>query len=300
MPYYLGIDGGGSNLRMAVVDEHLVVQRELHDTKANPNTVGVDQATLHIQETIRETLADFPHKIRAVGIGISGAPREIASEWLTHTVQGVLPDTLVVPSSDQEIALVGAHSERLGILILSGTGSIAFGANEVGETLTIGGWGYVMGDIGSGFWLGLQAVHAYVRQWEGTQTRPSMLFDMVRHAYGFATGYDVIPWLYMPQPDSSKIAKLAPLVLDAYEHNDWLAQEIVATGVAELALLVNTLKRRLNMPHARVAFGGSLLTHPTPLAKGLIAALHLPEHPIADHSAVIGAALLAKLTVDSL
>jgi glucosamine kinase len=166
MRYYIGIDGGGSHLRAVLVDETMHVLREVVRGKANPNTLGLQQASERIQQALRDVVQDFPEPIHAVGIGIAGAPKAIAEKWLRDTVKAALPLAEVVPSSDEEIALVGAHGERRGVLVLAGTGSIAHAVNDAGEGLTIGGWGYLMGDKGSGYWLGLQAqTHAQHRWW---------------------------------------------------------------------------------------------------------------------------------------
>lgn len=298
MSYYLGIDGGGSNLRVALVDESLHVVHEVMTTRANPNTLGVERAAAHIQDTIRATLANHDVTVRAAGIGISGAPKAIADRWLCETVSAVLPETRVITSSDEEIALVGAHGERRGVLILAGTGSIAFGANDLGETLTIGGWGYLMNDKGSGYWLGIQALETFIRFEDGTDPRPSTLVERVRAACGFASRFDMIPWLYHPVPDSSKVAQLAALVLEEAQAGDTRAQQIIHEGAAELALLARTISRRLHITHPKIAFAGGLLTNRTPLALALMQALGMHELPVIQHSPVIGAALLAKLTVE--
>lgn len=298
MNYYIGVDGGGSNLRVALVDETMHLLREVVRGKVNPNTLGIQQASDRIQQALSEITDGFNEPIRAVGIGISGAPKAIAENWLRDTVKAVLPMAVVVPSSDEEIALVGANGERRGVLVLSGTGSIAHGANDAGESLTIGGWGYLMGDKGSGYWLGMQALEAYIRHEDGTDTRPTSLVERVRQACGFKDRFDIIPWLYQPAPDSSKVARLAPLVLEEAQAGDAHARHIIEEGAAELALLAQTIVRRLHITQPRYAFAGSLLTHPTPLAEALCRRLRLPALPQPRYTPLIGAALLARLTVD--
>ncbi len=298
MKYYIGVDGGGSHLRVALVDETMRPLREVVGGKANPNTLGIQQASDRIQHALREITEGFHEPIRAVGIGIAGAPKAIAEKWLRDTVKAVLPLAEVVPSSDEEIALVGANGERRGVLILSGTGSIAHGANDAGESLTIGGWGYLVGDKGSGYWLGMQALEAYLRHEDGLDATPTSLVERVRQACGFKDRFDIIPWLYHPAPDSSKVARLAPLVLEEAQAGDAHARHIVEEGAAELALLAQTIARRLRIEQPRYAFAGSLLTHPTPLAEALCRHLRLPAPPQPRYSPLIGAALLARLTVD--
>ena len=125
-PLFLGIDGGGTSLRITIVDADLVPLWSLTESSANPNVIGPDTALTHIQGAIRALmeLAALPASaISAAGIGIAGASQSHSRPWLLRTIKPVLPDSLLVPSSDLEIALVGALAKRHGILLLAGTGS---------------------------------------------------------------------------------------------------------------------------------------------------------------------------------
>ena len=157
MSYYLGIDGGGSNLRVALVGESLSPIVEARRGTVNPNVVGFDEAKALIQSAVEEVMiAGAP--LRAVGIGIAGA--SLAHDWMRSVITEVLPDVPVTTALDVEIALVGALGAHEGVLVLAGTGSVAFGVNAAGQTAQAGGWGYLLGDEGSGYWLGVQALRA--------------------------------------------------------------------------------------------------------------------------------------------
>ena len=75
----------------------------------------------------------------------------------------MLPAAQIALSSDVEIALVGALGQRLGIVVLAGTGSAAYGVNRAGDALLVGGWGYLLGDEGSGYWIGAEALRLLAR-----------------------------------------------------------------------------------------------------------------------------------------
>ena len=138
--YFMGIDGGASNLRITITDDTLTPITTYHDTTANPNVIGHDKASAHIQASIQRTLAQAnltSDDITAVGIGIAGASKFHSYEWLIQTISPALPHTFLVPSSDLEIALVGALGQRHGILVLAGTGSALFGCAPDGQTLQI-------------------------------------------------------------------------------------------------------------------------------------------------------------------
>jgi len=160
MLYYMGIDGGGTHLRIVIVDEQLRALAQYESGTANPNHIGRVAAAEHIRDSIHKTLdrsSLSPESIAAVGIGIAGASAAYARDWLLETVALALPSSEIVPSSDVEIALVGAHGRPEGVLLLSGTGSVAYGINASGESFQSGGWGYLLGDEGSGYWIGMEA-----------------------------------------------------------------------------------------------------------------------------------------------
>jgi N-acetylglucosamine kinase-like BadF-type ATPase len=295
--YYLGIDGGGSNLRVVITDDALNPLAHWQTAqRVNPNVIGYDNARQHIQDGIRHAIAIANVPIASIGLGIAGARGDGGKAWMRQTVAEVLPDALITPASDNEIALVGANGAREGILILAGTGSIVFGANSTGETCEVGGWGYLMGDEGSGYWLGLQALRAFARHADGITGTSRVLYDGVMNALHLHEPLDLLVWLYADHtPKTSEIAKLASVVLMAHEAQDPIAQAIITEGAQELATLTQTVMRRLNMLEAKIAFAGGLLEHDTALSRELCARLGLSALPQALHTPLIGAALLARI-----
>jgi N-acetylglucosamine kinase-like BadF-type ATPase len=288
--YFMGIDGGGSQVRVVITTPDLTILSSAQGGSANPNSAGWDAAAQSIQETVWTALADARlgfGEIAAVGVGIAGTVT--ARDWVRATVSAALPTAALAIASDFEIALVGAQGERLGVLILAGTGSVAFGINEAGESAQVGGWGYLLGDEGSGYMLGLKALQAVVRAADG-RDQPTRLTDAVLTTLQLGSPQDLIQWVYTPNR-TREIARLAPLVLNAVD--DPVAKRIVAESLDELLLAVQTVMRRLKMKSPAFAFAGGLLTESNPLSRGLCAALGLPSIPMPKYSPVIGAALLA-------
>ena len=288
--YVMGIDGGASTVRVLITDPHLVVYSQTKDTGVNPSALGQHHAALRMQTSIRRALADAgrqPADIAAVGVGVAGAPEA----WCAEVIRGVLPDARVICAGDCEIALVGARGRRQGVLVLSGTGSVACGVNDAGEKLVIGGRGYLLGDEGSGYWLGKEALRRSLRAIDGLGG-PTRLVDVAFTALQVTSAAELVRWVY----DSSTvdaIARLAPLVLDAAAAGDAVAQEIVEQGAQELALLGRVIMQRLQMGREAVAFAGGLLTRPNPLSLRLCALLGLDAIPMPRYPPVMGAALLA-------
>jgi N-acetylglucosamine kinase-like BadF-type ATPase len=294
--YVMGIDGGGSAIRVVITMPDLTVCGQSDGPTANPGVVGFDTATRTIQDAMRAALAAADltsDQIAAVGIGIAGAAAHHAAGWLREAVAAVTPDALIVPSADFEIALVGAVGRREGVLVLAGTGSLAYGVNAAGQSALVGGWGYLLDDAGSGYWIGIRALAAVARAADGRGPHTS-LTPILLETLDLAKPLDLVPWLYLSETARTRaVAQLAPLVLDQAADGDLVAQVIVTGAAAELVTAAHTVMRRLDIPAPDFAFAGGLLSGTNLLSEALCTALGLDALPVPYHPPVIGAALLA-------
>jgi N-acetylglucosamine kinase-like BadF-type ATPase len=301
-PLVMGVDGGGSTTRVVVTSLDLQVRGSAQGTTASPSVAGRETATRTIQAAMRAALtaADAaPDDVAAVALGVAGASVYHSKAWLLTVASAVLPDALIVPSADFEIALVGALGERRGVLLLAGTGSLAYGVNAAGETALVGTWGYLVDDAGSGYWLGQQVLRAVARASDGRGPQ-TQLTDRVLDHLSLDRPLALIGWLYHAETARTRdVAALAPLVLAAADDGDAVAQSIVAAARDELVLAAQTAVRRLSMAAPRYAFAGGLLTSPNRLSTAVCDALGLAAIPQPQHTPVIGAALLARLALES-
>ena len=301
---FMGIDGGGSGLRIAITDFELKIKETMNASAANPNFIGRDAAKQHIRETIARTLQESgrtPDDIAAVAIGISGASNEHSREWLIETLASVFPNSLLVPSSDLEIALVGALAQRHGILILAGTGSAVLGIAPDGKRLRIGGWGYLFGDGGSAYWIGMQVLRQITEHHDqsATDNMAKSLTDLdcrTLHELALAHPRDLLAWLYRGrQSVAARVADLARLVLQRAECGDYQAATILQRASQQLAEQTQLLRQQLDYANAPIAFAGGLLNRRNYLSDDLTRRLGLRERPVAKFQPEIGAALLAKM-----
>jgi N-acetylglucosamine kinase-like BadF-type ATPase len=293
----MGIDGGGSTLRVVIADADLNVLAQAARGTANPSAIGWDAAAALIHEAMREALAQVDQPIAAVGIGVAGAAASRAGDWLRATVGTVLPGIPVAASSDYEIALVGAMGALEGVLLLAGTGSVAYGVNPAGLNAQVGGWGYLLGDEGGGYWIGLQALRAVVRWADAGQPESAVLPVRALQALELAHPQALITWMYRAPPPLRETAALAALVLELAAQREAEAAAIVDAGAEILCDMVALVRRRLSMPDAAVAFAGGLLSTDNPLSSAVCQHLGLASIPQARYTPVIGAALLAQMSV---
>ncbi|MBZ0283179.1 MAG: hypothetical protein K8L97_20755 [Anaerolineae bacterium] len=300
-PYWMGIDGGGSNLRVVITDSELNNLAQSQNETANPAVIGYAASAERIQTTIIQTLAEAdlsPSQISAVAIGIAGASAVHSTPWLREIISAVLPNSHIVPSSDFEIALVGAHGERHGVLLLAGTGSVAYGLDGAGQSAQVGGWGYLLGDEGSGYWIGMRVLQHIVRAADARGTFSAEITAAVLRVLGLQRPSDLLDYLYRPEkPPVRDVARLASLVMDFAD--DPIIAQILDVAADELALLCHAVIRRLNLASPRIAFAGGLLETENAFSRRVCDRLNLSAHPISRYSPVIGAALLARLTTQS-
>lgn len=299
--YVMGVDGGGSTVRVAITTPDLHIVGEARGASANPVTVGAKTAARTIQDAMRAAMqaaGATPQQIAAVALGIAGAPSLYSADWVRAVAAGVLPDAVIVPSADFEIALVGALGQRCGVLLLAGTGSFAYGVNAAGETALVGAWGYLIDDAGSGYWIGMRAIEAVARAADGRGPQTALTTRLLAH-WGLSQPLDLVRWLYYSGDSRIRdVAAIAPLVLDAATAGDAIAGHIVGRARDELVLLAQIALQRLTMGPDAMALAGGLLATPNVLSNAVCAALGLDVIPQPRYSPVIGAALLARLSID--
>ena len=303
----MGIDGCGSTLRLAIVDTDLAPICTVTETSANPNLIGQEAAQTHIRSGIAKVLrrADMlPGDIAAVGIGVAGASNLHSEAWLMQTIAPTLPESMLIASSDLEIALVGALAQRHGILLLAGTGSAVYGVSPAGRQLQIGGWGYLLGDEGSSYWIGLQLLRHIVDEYDsGAVGTSGTLSWQCLQSLGLTVPRNLIAWLYRAQEaPAARVASLAKLVIDVAASGGKnatdgsnQASEILDAAASSLVRQLAIMQRRLDYPGAPIAFAGGLLDKGNYLSEAVAAQLGLAERPRAKHLPVVGAALLAKM-----
>ncbi len=299
-PLFLGVDGGGSTLRVAIVDHVLVSRSTARESTVNPNLIGHEAAQALIRRSVGQALARAnlrPAAISAAAIGVAGASNTHSRDWLLQTLEPALPDSLLIASSDLEIALVGALAQRCGILLLAGTGSAVYGISPRGQRLQIGGWGYLLGDDGSSYWIGRQLLRRLIAVYDaGAPVERDSLSRCCLDALGVKQPRELIAWLYRAdEAPAARIAGRAKVVIAAASAGDQAAKTILEAAAKLLAAQVRVMRERLDFADAPIAFAGGLLDHDNCLSNLVSTQLGLVERPVGKYPPVMGAALLAKM-----
>ncbi len=180
-----------------------------------------------------------PSEIQRACAGMAGAGRREISEAVRLLLARVLPGEIQVVG-DMDITLQAAFGNGPGVIVISGTGSIAYGRDANGQTARAGGWGFAISDEGSGHWIGRQSVSVAVREFDQGDT---CLLKLISKAWNVETLEQVvIKANASPQPD---FAALLPVVLQAAEKNNRQAQLVLTRAGEELATLAGQVVQRL-------------------------------------------------------
>lgn len=294
----MGIDGGGSNLRVAITRDDLTIISYVNGETTNPSIIGRELAAERIRAAVGASLEQtnlVAGNISGIGVGIAGASVTHSEPWLHEVFSNAVPGVPLVLSSDVEIALIGAHGKRQGVLVLAGTGSIAYGVNSAGLAFRAGGWGYLMGDEGGSYWMGARALQTLTHIFDGREAPSPTFVASILNALRLQAEEDVLPWLYHSgQPRNREVAQLASVVLELASNNISNAQNIVEAAANELASLCRAVIEHLRIQNPRIAFAGGLLEHTNPLSERLDTLLAPYEKQTSLYSPVIGAVLLAQ------
>lgn len=260
--YFLGVDGGGTATRAVIVSAWGGVLASGKSGPSNPITVGADGALASILGAVGVASAKCGvDRFEASRLGVAGTDRSRLRQKLLAGLPGSFGDTAV--TSDAAAALAGATGCRPGVVVIAGTGSIAYGENHRGETARAGGWGWKLGDEGSGYTIGRNAVLAALRAHDG-RASDTVLRILIQGKLGLGAMEEIIDWMYAPGREPRDVAYLVPLVREAEAAGDEAAKLVMAEAGAELGHVANAVIRRLGLVgEFPVALSGGVFKQPS-------------------------------------
>lgn len=260
MGLFLGIDGGGTRTSCLIADEASILGAG-NASGSNVVRLGEASARAAIESAIRQACAVAgvdPRQVTRSCVGIAGSARPEVRDAIQRIISSVISgDVRVV--GDMVIALESAAGTGPGVVVIAGTGSIAYGRNANSETARAGGWGYAVSDEGSGHWIGRTALAAALRVHD--ENGGCALLDTIQKAWNLDSFERLVPAANAtPPPD---FAALLPVILSAAEAGDSTARSVLSQAGSELAALARVVMRRLfaggeNVP---VAMSGGVFRH---------------------------------------
>jgi glucosamine kinase len=246
---FLGIDGGGSKTSCVIGDDESLLGK---GTSAGSNVirVGKDQAKESLGAAVRQACAAAnisPERIERTCVGIAGGARSEIAAVVRGLLSAIVSGEIEVVG-DMVIAMEAAFGGGPGVIVIAGTGSIAYGSNSSGEIARAGGWGFAISDEGSAHWIGRSAVAASMRAYdEAREGNTEMLLESIMKSWGLSTREQVVVAANAALKGGSApdFAALLPAVLSAADAGDPTAGAVLNQAGVELAHLAKIVIGRI-------------------------------------------------------
>lgn len=296
--HVLGIDAGGTKTVCLLADENGDVLAQGRGPGANLHVSGELAVEKVLHEVMEAALDDSGVTPAAICLGIAGVDRDDEARTVRAIMRRIAHKARTLVVNDALIALVAGAGDQPGIVIIAGTGSIAYGRNAAGEAARAGGWGHMIGDEGSGYWIGREALAAVMRAADGRGPATQLTPEILEH-------YQVADSSYLPRIvyDRSHprmaVAALGPLVHKVGEQGDAVAARILERAAEELVLAASSVASRLEMRGDAFSFylaGGIFRVVPSltsDLPRRLVEVAPRSQVTVLDNEPAAGAVWLA-------
>lgn len=229
--YFLGVDGGGSKTTAVVFNEKGEFICGACGESINYYSVGIDAARLAMKNIIENLSVK---KFRCAVIGMSALNERASLQETERFCNEIIDSESVIMDSDLYVALEAMDISGECAAIISGTGSMAVCRNSDSSMSHTGGWGYILGDEGSGYSIGLAGIKAAIRASEGCAQETSLLAECLDY-FSISNIYDLIDLYYEKKVSRKKTAAFARLVSKCCENGDKVAESILINEAEELS-----------------------------------------------------------------
>lgn len=232
----IGVDAGGSHTVAASARGDEIVRTATGDA-ANPQLYGIERSVQAIAQTVLAALDGA--QASALAVGVAGAGREATRVALLEALSTRFPQTRVTVTDDAHIALRGAVPNGNGMLLIAGTGSIAYAELE-GKRYRAGGYGYAIGDEGSGYAIGAAALRHLLRVYERRLPQDALCVATAEYL-NVANAHDVLATIYESEAPIASVAACAHIVIDQASTGERTATKITQTAALALFDLIKPL-----------------------------------------------------------
>jgi N-acetylglucosamine kinase-like BadF-type ATPase len=242
-----GIDGGASKTVALIADGNGKILGSGRAGPSNYHNVGVQAATLAIKNSLQraKSKAGITGRTDTAVVALAGIDSEQDLRTVSQFVKNARIASTSIVIHDSVAAIYAAMKGRPGIVVNSGTGSFAAGINSKGAYARAGGWGYIVGDEGSAYDIGVNAIKMAFRSFDGRE-RNTELIEILRHKFHIRKMDDLVSQIYSHKLSVEQIAAVAPLVIRS-AWNDKMSRRILDEAGTQLGELVCAVAVRLHM-----------------------------------------------------
>ena len=262
--YIIGIDGGGTGTVGILTTETGQCLAQVQSGPSNYHVVGEAKTQAVLKSVVGELCEKA--QIRSASairfcLGMAGLGRAEDRKIISRICDELGISENRILTHDAHIALVGGTEKQHGVIVISGTGAIVYGINADGKEARASGWGYLLGDEGSGYDIAIKGLRAVARAADGRGSSTE-LTNRILNALELKEPGDLIRWVHAASRDT--IAQLAKIVFDAARTTDRTAAQIVDAAVNELVCAADSVVKQLKLVGAFdiVLSGGNLIHQP--------------------------------------
>jgi N-acetylmuramic acid 6-phosphate etherase len=258
----LGIDGGGTRTVALLASAEGVLGRG-EAGPSNFQAVGLSAALGALDDAVGRAFVSANRartEVATACLGLAGAGRPEDQQRIRDWASRSRLAQRVEVTTDADLLLAAGTPEGWGLALVAGTGSIALGRSPSGCSARAGGWGYLMGDEGSGYALAVAGLRVVARAADGRGPATSLTELLLARLAG-QRPQDLVRAIYQDGLDRASLADLAPIVLAAADRGDGPAQACVEEGAIQLAEMAAAVASQLNIDHTPVplALSGGVL-----------------------------------------
>ena len=251
--HVIGIDAGGTKTVCLLADERGAIVARARSTGANLQAVGELQVEKVLHDVMEQAIGDRDLVPAAICLGIAGVDRPDDQAIVGGIMRRIGFKARVLIVNDALVALEAGAPGQAGVVIISGTGSIAYGRNDRGEAARSGGWGHVLGDEGSGYWIGRAALRAVLRAAD-QRGNATVLTPMLLEHFQVPSPQSLLHTVYHDHLSPAAIGTLASCVQAAFREGDPAAIGILRSAADELEGSALSVARRLDLTGAAFTF----------------------------------------------
>ena len=261
MNYYLGIDGGGTKTKVIIIDANEKVVFENEAGPSSVDTVSLIEAYENIKAALNPFIINHPQiTFKALFAGLGGIVFAETKNKIIEKLKklkGISNSTKITVENDMHNALYSGYLSDEGVVLIAGTGMVAFGRDLTGKEAKCGGWGYQEGELGSAYHLGKSAINYLIRAYDKRLPLDEFAKE-VAFEVGLKKATDIIKISLELHTQRTKVASLAPIVNKYANLNHPYALKIIDCATSELALAVKGVIEQLTLKEKRLVVVGSL------------------------------------------
>jgi N-acetylglucosamine kinase-like BadF-type ATPase len=253
--YLLSIDGGGTKTIGVISDENGEILKVKKTGSCSREVVGIEGEKEVIISLIKKILEETKvEKIDYAVFGLTGVDLPEDVERVENFIKDLRQIKNFLVENDSLIAWAASTLGKPGIVVSAGTGTIAFGINKNGDRMRSSGWGWLVGDEGSGFDIGRKGIISALKYLDG-RGEETILLNLIPEKMQLPSIIDVVLKIYEPSFPKAKIAEIAPVVIEAAKIGDRVAKRILENAGKDLAEACNAVIKRLNMENEKFIVG---------------------------------------------